>query len=55
VIAARSQREAKKMKYVGIEVGKWKCRAAIMNSEGALIDEFTFPNDHEGIYDLASR
>ena len=43
------------MRYIGIDVGKWKCRAAIMNPDGDIIDEFTFPNDHPGILSLASR
>jgi activator of 2-hydroxyglutaryl-CoA dehydratase len=45
----------KKMRYVGVDVGKWRCRAAIMNPDGVVVDEFTFPNDAEGILDLASR
>jgi len=28
-----------------VDIGKWRCRAAVMNSEGVLIDEFTFNND----------
>jgi len=47
--------EMNEMRYVGVDIGKWKCRAAIMNPEGGIIDEFTFPNDAEGIRDLASR
>ena len=43
------------MRYVGVEIGKWKCRAALMDPEGSIIEEFTFPNDAEGIHDLASR
>jgi len=43
------------MRYVGIDIGKWKCRAALMDPEGSIIEEFTFPNDAEGIHDLASR
>ena len=43
------------MKYVGVDIGKWKCRAALMDPEGTIIEEFTFPNDAEGIPDLASR
>ena len=46
---------ARKMKYVGVDIGKWKCRTAMMNQEGTLIDEFTFNNDHECIMGLASR
>ena len=43
------------MRYVGIDVGKQKCRAAIMDHEGFIVDEFTFPNDYEGIQGMASR
>ena len=43
------------MRYVGIDIGKWKCQAAVMDPEGKIIEEFTFPNDAEGITDLASR
>jgi len=43
------------MKYVGVDIGKWKCRAALMDPDGSIIEEFTFPNDAEGIHDLASR
>jgi transposase len=48
-------REAKKMRYVGVDIGKWRCRAAVMDPEGTVIDEFAFNNDAEGIRDLASR
>ena len=44
-----------RVRYVGIDIGKWKCRAAVMDPEGSIIEEFTFPNDAEGIHDLASR
>jgi transposase len=40
---------------VGIDVGKVKCRAAIMDQGGFIVDEFTFANNHEGIEDLASK
>ena len=43
------------MKYVGVDIGKWRCRAAVMDPEGTVIDEFAFNNDAEGILDLASR
>jgi transposase len=43
------------VRFVGIDIGKWKCRAAIMNQEGAILDEFTFTNNHEGIEDLTSK
>ncbi|MDG7042141.1 MAG: transposase [Nitrososphaerota archaeon] len=40
--------------YVGIDVGKDKCRTAIMDHEGHITDEFDFSNDHEGIAHLCS-
>lgn len=43
------------MRYVGVDIGKWKCRAAIMNPEGVILDEFTFTNDRDGLNELASR
>jgi transposase len=43
-----------KVRFVGIDVGKARCQAAIMNQEGVLIDEFTFTNNHEGINDFTS-
>jgi len=43
------------MRYVGIDIGKWKCQAAVMDPEGTIIEEFTFPNDAEGMEKLASR
>jgi len=43
------------MRYVGIDVGKQRCRAAVMDQGGFIIDEFTFTNNHRGIGDLASR
>ena len=32
-----------------------KCRAAIMDQGGIILEEFTFTNNHEGIEGLASR
>jgi transposase len=46
--------EMKDMKYVGIDVGKLRCRAAVMDQEGSIIDEFSFNNNHQGIEHLAS-
>jgi transposase len=47
--------EEKKMRYVGVDIGKWKCRAAVMNPEGIIVEEFTFNNDMDGIMNLAMR
>jgi len=40
------------MKYVGVDIGKRKCRAAIMNSEGRIVKELDFNNDSAGIANL---
>jgi transposase len=43
------------VRYVGLDIGKWKCRAAIMNQEGLILDEFWFTNNHEGIETLTAK
>lgn len=40
---------------MGIDVGKAKCRVALMDQGGFIVDEFTFQNNREGIDRLASR
>ncbi len=35
-------------KYIGVDIGKKKCRAAVMDGEGELVDEFSFSNDSLG-------
>ena len=42
------------MMYVGVDVGKSKCRAAMMNSEGKILGELDFSNDKNGISHLIS-
>ena len=42
------------MLYVGVDVGKNKCRTAMMNQEGKITREFDFNNDSEGISQLSS-
>src|SRR4030066_2115365 len=42
------------VKYVGIDVGKAKCRAALMNQNGAVESEFFFENNSKGILKLVS-
>jgi transposase len=44
-----------RVRYVGIDIGKWKCNAAVMDPEGVIVEEFTFANDHAGLEELASR
>jgi transposase len=46
--------EEREMMYVGVDVGKSRCRAAMMSREGVIVDEFTFNNDQDGISHLAS-
>ena len=43
------------MKYVGIDVHKKMCQAAILDEEGTLLDEICFPNDPEGIEEFAGK
>jgi len=40
------------IRYVGIDVGKAKCRAAIVNQQGDVENEFFFENSKEGIGEL---
>jgi hypothetical protein len=42
------------MRYVGIDVGKAKCRAALMNHQGNIEKEFFFENNNKGIANLVS-
>jgi len=35
--------------YVGVDIGKRKCRAAVVDEDGVLIKEFSFVNDFSGI------
>jgi transposase len=44
----------KEMKYVGVDIGKRKCRAAIMNPEGKIVKELDFNNNLQGINSLTS-
>lgn len=32
------------MRFVGIDIGKAKCRVAIMDRGGIILEEFTFTN-----------
>jgi transposase len=43
------------VRYVGIDVGKQRCRAAVMDQTGSIIDEFVFANNHQGIEGLVSK
>jgi predicted NBD/HSP70 family sugar kinase len=41
-----------KLNHLGIDVGKRKCRAALKDDKGRILDEFFFGNDANGILDL---
>jgi transposase len=43
------------IRYVGVDVGKAKCRAALMNQKGTVESEFFFENNTKGIERLVSR
>ena len=43
------------MMYVGVDVHKKVCRAAMMNDEGELVDEFSFRNSERGIEDFKMK
>jgi transposase len=40
------------MRHIGIDVGKSRCQACIMDEDGGILDEFPFTNDAEGIHRL---
>ena len=44
-----------KLNHLGIDVGKRKCRAAVKDDKGNILDEFFFGNDAIGIDNLLSR
>ncbi|MGD9674225.1 MAG: transposase [Candidatus Nitrosocosmicus sp.] len=45
-----------KLNHLGIDVaGKRKCRAAVKDDKGNILDEFFFDNDAIGIGNLLSR
>jgi transposase len=43
------------LKYLGIDVGKRKCRAALKDDRGSIVDEFFFDNSYQGILELIKR
>jgi transposase len=40
------------MRYIGVDVGKKRCQACIMDEEGEILEEFPFTNTIEGIQRL---
>ena len=55
-VQPESQQEKQKemIRYVGVDVGKAKCRAALMNQSGKVENEFFFENSTRGIEHLTS-
>jgi transposase len=55
-VQPESQQETRKemIRYVGIDVGKARCRAALMNQKGTIEREFFFENNTKGIENLLS-
>ena len=45
----------KKLNHLGIDVGKRKCRAALKDDKGKILDEFFFGNNSQGILELIER
>jgi transposase len=45
----------KKLNHLGIDVGKRKCRAALKDDRGKILDEFFFGNNSDGILELIKR
>ena len=43
------------MKYIGVDVGKKRCQACIMDEEGVVAEEFPFTNTWEGIQALLEK
>jgi transposase len=43
------------VKYVGIDVHKKMCQAAILGDDGELLDEIRFPNDADGIEEFSGK
>ncbi len=43
------------IRYAGIDIGKKKCQACMMEKDGTIAEEFVFSNDSDGISLLLSR
>ncbi|MEM2960470.1 MAG: hypothetical protein QXU67_02560, partial [Candidatus Bathyarchaeia archaeon] len=55
VCSHKPARRLVETRYIGIDISKARCRAAIMDKEGLIIEEFAFENSHEGIESFASE
>ena len=45
----------RKLNHLGIDVGKRKCRAALKDDRGRILDEFFFGNNSDEIIELIKR
>jgi len=43
------------VRYIGVDVGKNRCQACIMDEEGVILDEFLFTNNSDGIQRLLGQ
>lgn len=43
------------MRYIGVDVGKNRCQACIMDEDGEILGEFSFTNTWEGIQALLEK
>jgi len=43
------------VKYVGIDVHKRMCQAAVLDEDGSILDELRFPNDAKGVEEFAGK
>ena len=43
------------MKYIGVDVGKNKCQACVMDESGQILEEFPFTNNWDGIQALVEK
>ena len=51
----KKEGEWKKLNHLGIDVGKRKCRSALKDDRGKILDEFFFGNNSDGILELIKR
>ena len=47
--ANQNPMEVNETRYIGIDVGKRRCQACVMDERGSIIDEFVFENSCEGL------
>ncbi|NOJ32763.1 MAG: hypothetical protein DA329_11555 [Candidatus Nitrosocosmicus sp.] len=51
----KKKEDEQKANHLGIDVGKRKCRAALKDDAGKILNEFFFGNDKQGVQDLLSK